>query len=198
VNRRQSAFEYLINPHLKPLYRVAYRLTGRREDAEDLIQELLVKLYIRREEMQGIEQLRPWLLRVLYCQFIDTHRKNSRSPLRLTDSFSEGASDPLDSLVSPDGGPEADVEQANQNRSLLRAIASLSEDHRVVISLHDMEGYTLEEIQTMLDCPIGTLKSRLHRARARLRELLQKDRKDHTEGRLDDDGIAVREAGGNS
>jgi RNA polymerase sigma-70 factor (ECF subfamily) len=171
VSGRESAFEVLIRPHLKPLYRVAYRLTGRREDAEDLVQELLVKLYGRRREVEAIDRLRPWLLRVLYCQFIDNHRRHSRSPLHLV-ADQGGAVDPLDSLAAPEPDPEAMTAQAAETRALLAAIARLSEDHRIVIGLHDVEGYTLEEIQPMLDCPIGTLKSRLHRARARLRELL--------------------------
>lgn len=174
MSNRDTGFELLIRPHLRPLYRVAYRLTGRREDAEDLVQELLMKLYPRQREIESIERLRPWLLRVLYCQFIDNHRKHSRSPLRLaTDSTAGAGTDPLEYLVATDGDPEADTEQAAQNRNLLHAVARLSEDHRTVLALHDVEGYTLEEIQTVLECPIGTLKSRLHRARARLRELLE-------------------------
>jgi len=175
VSKRDNAFEVLIRPHLQPLYRVAYRLTGRREDAEDLIQELLMKLYPRHREIEAIERLRPWLLRVMYCQFIDNHRRHSRSPLHLASDSTTTASDPLEYLAAADGDPEADAEQAAQNRELLTAIARLSEDHRIVLSLHDIEGYTLEEIQTTLDCPIGTLKSRLHRARARLRELLGRE-----------------------
>lgn len=170
MSRRESPFEVLIRPHLQPLYRVAYRLTGRREDAEDLVQELLVKLYGRRREVETIDRLRPWLLRVLYCQFIDNHRRHTRSPLYL--AADAGTADPLDSLAATDGDPESITEQAAETRALLAAVDRLSEDHRIVISLHDVEGYTLEEIQAMLDCPIGTLKSRLHRARARLRELL--------------------------
>lgn len=169
-----AAFEALLRPHLRPLYRVAYRLTGRREDAEDLVQDLLTKLYARREELGGVERLRPWLLRVMYRQFIDNRRQHARSPLHLVvePTAGENPADAVAQLAAPDGGPEADTEQAARDLTLLLALERLSADHQRVLALHDVEGYTLEEIQVMLDCPIGTLKSRLHRARARLRELL--------------------------
>ncbi len=149
-------------------------MTGRHEDAEDLIQELLTKLYPRYKEMHEVERLRPWLIRVMYRLFIDQHRRQSRSPIDLAvDQGGIGdALDPLDSLPSQAGDPERETEEAGRTRQLLLAISCLSEDHRIVLSLHDIEGYTLEEMQIILDCPIGTLKSRLHRARVRLRALL--------------------------
>lgn len=170
----QSAFETLVRPHLKPLFSLAYRFTRNREDAEDLIQELLLKLYPRRNELMEVERLRPWLARVMYRIFIDNHRRYSRSPVHLAVDYGcdEQNADPVDNIISLGGDPEQETEQSVLNRHLLKVIDRLSEDHRHVLGLHDIEGYTLEEMQVILDCPIGTLKSRLHRARARLRELL--------------------------
>lgn len=174
--RESASFEAALKPHLRPLYRVAYRLTGRREDAEDLIQDLLARIYARREELSEVNNLRPWLLRVMYRLFIDGTRQRARSPLHLVAtpppaSGEDERPDPLAHLAGSDD-PAADMEQSARTTALLVAIARLNADHQRVLSLHDVEGYTLEEIQMMLDCPIGTLKSRLHRARARLRELL--------------------------
>ncbi len=170
-----AGFEALVRPHLKPLYRIAYRMTGRHEDAEDLIQELLTKLYPRRRELEEVERLRPWLIRVMYRLFIDSHRRQNRSPVHLAvdNSPDPGSFDPIDNLPAQDGDPETVTDEAARQRRLLLAIDRLSDDHRAVLSLHDIEGYTLEEMQLMLDCPIGTLKSRLHRARNRLRALLE-------------------------
>lgn len=170
-----AGFEALVKPHLKPLYRIAYRMTGRHEDAEDLIQELLTKLYPRRRELEEVERLRPWLIRVMYRLFIDSHRRQTRSPVHLAvdNSPDPGSFDPIDNLPAQDGDPETVAEEAARQRQLLLAIDRLNDDHRAVLSLHDIEGYTLEEMQLMLDCPIGTLKSRLHRARNRLRALLE-------------------------
>ncbi len=175
-------FEALVRPHLKPLYRIAYRMTGRHEDAEDLIQELLTKLYPRRHELIEVERLRPWMVRVMYRLFIDNRRRQSRSPVHLSIDNNPAVIDSIDNLPAEHGDPETNIEEATRIRQLLLAVEQLSEDHRSVLSLHDIEGYTLEEMQIILDCPIGTLKSRLHRARARLRALLdekpvvQKDR----------------------
>lgn len=182
ASRHAEAFETRLRPHLEPLYRLAYRLTGRREDAEDLVQDLLTKLYARREELEKVEHPRSWLMRVLYRLFIDQRRQRARSPLHLVPDGPSGDGESiLERLADSDGGPAAETERDDQQRLLLAAIARLSEDHRRVLALHDVEGYTLEEMQEMIDCPIGTLKSRLHRARARLRDLLAESSADDME-----------------
>lgn len=171
----QITFETLVQPHLKPLFRLAYRLTRNREDAEDLIQELLLKLYPRRRELMEVERLRPWLARVMYRIFIDNHRRYTRSPvyLAMDHATSDQDIDPIDNIACPSDTPEQETDRSMLTSHLFKVIDRLSEDHRHVLSLHDIEGYTLEEMQLILDCPIGTLKSRLHRARARMRELLR-------------------------
>ncbi len=162
-------------------------MTGSHEDAEDLIQELLTKLYPRRRELEEVERLRPWLIRVMYRLFIDSHRRRTRSPVHLAvDNAAESGFDPIDQLAAPEGDPAVIIEEAARQRQLLLAVDRLSDDHRAVLSLHDIEGYTLEEMQVMLDCPIGTLKSRLHRARNRLRALLDELPGYENSGKTDD------------
>ncbi|HKJ70710.1 MAG TPA: RNA polymerase sigma factor [Gammaproteobacteria bacterium] len=171
---RGADFEALVRPHVDHLYRMAFRFTGRREDAEDLVQELLVKLYPRREELAAVEQLRPWLTRVLYRQFVDDYRKRSRMQLVSGgDEHGEPGADPgFDHLASEDPGPETGAGAGFARERLQQALGRLSREHRAVLVLHDVEGYTLVELSEILEVPTGTLKSRLHRARARLRELL--------------------------
>lgn len=183
ANRHAEAFETRLRPHLEPLYRLAYRLTGRREDAEDLVQDLLTKLYARREELEKVEHPRSWLMRVLYRLFIDQRRQRARSPVHLVPDGPSGDGEPILERLAADSSqqPAAEAERDEQQRLLLAAIARLSEDHRRVLALHDVEGYTLEEMQEMIDCPIGTLKSRLHRARSRLRDLLAESATDDME-----------------
>lgn len=171
-------FETLVRPHLDHLYRVAFRFTGSREDAEDLVQDLVVKLYPRRGELAAVEQLRPWLTQVLYRQFVDRYRKERRLKLLGGDRdeprpgvVGEG----FDAMASADPGPEAEADGRLGRARLERALAQLSREHRAVITLHDAEGYTLVELSRLLDVPTGTLKSRLHRARTRVRELLGGD-----------------------
>ncbi len=77
-----AQFEKLVSPHFNNLYKLAYRLTGQRDNAEDLVQDLLLKIYPRLEEMQGIDKLAAWLSRVLYRLFIDQYRQQQRQPIQ--------------------------------------------------------------------------------------------------------------------
>jgi RNA polymerase sigma factor (sigma-70 family) len=179
--RRGAAqrFESLLRPHLADLYRLAYRFTGSREDAEDLVQDVLTKLYPRTRELSDVENLRPWLARVLYRQFVDNLRQYNRTPFaarqQSTPGNDDADNDPLAALHGDVPEPAADVEQLQLRQRLQRALDSLSEEHRSVLMLHDVEGFTLKELETTLDAPLGTLKSRLHRARQRLRRELDEE-----------------------
>ncbi|MGD2118453.1 MAG: RNA polymerase sigma factor [Chromatiales bacterium] len=164
-----SRFEQLVGPHLKNLYRLAFRLTGQRDDAEDLVQDMLLKLYPRLEEMQAVDNLAPWLSRVLYRLFVDQHRRQQRSPIDLM-----GDEEVVYEMhASTDARPDEAVNADLGNKLINDALLQLSEEHRIVILLHDVEGYSLQEINEMLDIPVGTIKSRLSRARNKLREHLQ-------------------------
>jgi RNA polymerase sigma factor (sigma-70 family) len=165
-----SIFEDLVRPHIEALYKLAYRFTNNVMEAEDLVQDLLTKLYPRCHEMEKIEKLRPWLTRVMYRMWIDRLRDHKRSSVELVDNLTELESN-IDA-VNSDSTPEQEHERAINQQTLLQALDQLSEDHRIVLILHDVEGYSLEEMKTVLDCAIGTLKSRLHRARSNLRNLL--------------------------
>ncbi len=161
-------FETLVRPHLDHLYRLAYRFCGQRQDAEDLVQDLLVKLYPRHAEIARVEKLRPWLVTTLYRMFIDGTRRKARSRLELIDdetSFYDG-------VANNDDRPEQSLAREQRIEQIQRAFERLSDDHRILLTLHDIEGYRLVELEGMLDIPLGTLKSRIHRARARMRQLL--------------------------
>ncbi len=164
-------------PHLDHLYRFAYRMTGTREDAEDLVQDLLVKLYPRLAELRAVERLRPWLTRVLYRLGVDRARSRSRNPLALCDDGGADDTDidPVERLHSHEPEPSAALEQHWTQARLLDALQQLSLEHRSVITLHMVEGYALNELEDLLQTPVGTLKSRLHRARAQLKALLQRE-----------------------
>lgn len=170
TSQAQDIFAALLKPHLDRLYRLAYRLTSSRPDAEDLVQDVVLKLYRRRDELTSIRDLAPWLGRVLYNQFIDDRRRYRRQPLRLVDPAVAIAD-----AIAPDPDPLALALRADTVDNLNAALAKLSEDHRIVVTLHDSEGYKINEIQELTGIPAGTVKSRLHRGRAHLRELLQKD-----------------------
>lgn len=158
------------------LFRHAFRWTAARDQAEDLVQELLVRLYPRLDELAALDRVQPWVLRVMYRIFVDQHRRTARSPVRpaheMPGLVEDGEEDPGERFADEAPQPPELVERHLSGERLAAAWAVLSEDHRVVVALHDIEGYRLDELSAMLEVPVGTLKSRLHRARAQLRRLL--------------------------
>ncbi len=167
------AFERLVRPHFDRLYRLAWRLAGSRAEAEDLFQEVLIKAFGKLDDLVEIDEPGSWLSRVMYNLFIDQKRRFMRQRMHLVD---EGmlAGEGLEGLPGP-GDPAHDNERYDKFLRLDRALSQLSDDHRIVVLLHDTEGYKLEEIHELTGVPVGTVKSRLHRARARLREILEAD-----------------------
>jgi len=171
---KPARFEQLVQPHLEAMYRFAFRLSGQQHDAEDLVQDVVVKLYPRLEELEGIEQLRPWLNRVLYRHFIDQVRRKGRRADR-----------PVSDVVEPDQQASfldsyaSDVPELSEQISAERlkpvmdsVIQELSPELRTLMLLHDVDGWSQEEIACVLEIPVGTVKSRVHRCRASLKKKL--------------------------
>ncbi|KPP99203.1 RNA polymerase sigma factor [Marinobacter sp. HL-58] len=171
---RSKRFEKLVQPHLEAMYRFAFRLAGQQQDAEDLVQDVVVKLYPRLEELEGIEQLRPWLNRVLYRHFIDQVRRRGRRADR-----------PVSDVAEPDqqatflDSYAADVPELAEQISAGRlkpvmdsVIQELDPDMRTLMLLHDVDGWSQEDIARVLEIPVGTVKSRVHRCRASLKKKL--------------------------
>jgi RNA polymerase sigma factor (sigma-70 family) len=173
-----AEFERLMREHVPALYRSAYRWTGAVDRAEDLVQQLLVRLYPRLAELRELDRLRPWALRVMYRIFVDGVRRERASPVQFgAETAADGeATSEDEAWLDPGPEPAELVERELTQERLVRAWERLGEDHRVVLSMHDIEDYSLPELAQIMDIPLGTLKSRLHRARARLRELLAAER----------------------
>lgn len=163
-------FEQLVRPHLKQLYKLAYRFTGQKHDAEDLVQDIMLKLYPRLDEMSEIESLSPWLSRILYHHYIDRTRSQKRSPIQSINEDDGLYTSYIDDKPQPSEALELDLTISR----LQISVDKLNEDQRILYILHDVEGYSLPEIQQIVDTPVGTLKSRLNRARNNLRESLKK------------------------
>ena len=156
------------------MYRLALRFTKSVPDAEDLMQDVLISLYERREKLTEIVDLQTWLARVIHNRFVDQRRSFLRR--RLTSSFkptaSQGEVSILELIPSDELGPDELAALASQLSQLNDALRHLNDEQRIVVLLHDAEGFSLEEIQQITDTPVGTVKSRLHRGRAKLRVLL--------------------------
>ncbi len=162
-------FELLVQPHYEVLYRTAYRLTRSKHDAEDLAQEVCVRAYPRLAEIEGLEQPRGWLLKVMYRLFIDWSRRYEQmhvTSLEIVDVLA---------MASEEPGPLELTERAHDARNLDHAWLRLDREQRALLALHDVEGHSLAELNQMTGIKEGTLKSRLHRARVRLGKLLKSE-----------------------
>lgn len=169
----KQLFERLVRPHFDRLYRLAFRLTGHKAEAEDLFQELLIKAYRLLDELVAIDEPGSWLSRVMYNLFIDERRRFARRRMHtVEEGFLPG--DGVAGFAGTDD-PEQDQRRFERLKQLDAALAQLSDEHRLIVLLHDTEGYKLTEIHKLIGVPVGTVKSRLHRARARLREILSAD-----------------------
>ncbi len=168
-----ASFDTLLRPHLDRLYRLSFRLAGSKAEAEDLFQDVLVKAFTKLDDLLDVREPGSWLCRVMYNHFIDNRRRFARARLV---SVEEGQlpGQTVEALPG-DLDPVRDAERLEIIMQLDRAFATLSDEHRLVVLLHDAEGYKLKEIQQITGDPVGTIKSRLHRARARLREILAAD-----------------------
>ena len=172
-----AEFDLLMRGHVPALYRYAFRWTGDVDQAEDLVQETLTRLYPELAMLREIEQIRPWAARVMYRIFIDGLRRSRRSPVSFvgrsgtTGAFIDDEGEE-DEAADQTWDPAVLAEQALDRERILAAWPRLMEQHRVVLSLHEIEGYSLEEVAAIVGVPVGTTKSRLNRARHRLRALL--------------------------
>ena len=164
---RQKQYEAFIAPYVDHLYRLACRLCQHSEDAEDITQDLLIKLYQQHKKLCDLDNPKPYLSRALYNQFIDFKRRQGKH-INFVDTDIE-----LDLLAEiRNNSPEITTEQDLSFDNLTNALNSIPENHRIIIVLHDMEGYTFDEISNILEIPKGTAKSRLHRARDALKSKL--------------------------
>jgi RNA polymerase sigma factor (sigma-70 family) len=185
---KPARFEQLVQPHLEAMYRFAFRLSGQQQDAEDLVQDVVVKLYPRLEELGEIEQLRPWLNRVLYRHFIDQVRRKGRRADRPVSDVAEPDQQAtfLDSYAADEPELSEQISAARLKPVMDSVIQELSPEQRTLMLLHDVDGWSQEEIACVLEIPVGTVKSRVHRCRASLKKkLLERPELFQQAGRVD-------------
>jgi len=172
---------------LGPLHGVARRLTRNDADAEDLVAESVTRAWRARESLADEGAFRAWLFRILHNTFVSERRKASARPREelLVDECGEEepAFSIFERLHQPfllwSANPEQEFLDKLLREDLDRALAALPEPHRVVVLLADVEGFTYGEIAEALDVPIGTVRSRLARARCVLQKLLWEVAREH-------------------
>lgn len=176
-----SEFEKAALEHLDAVYRMAYRLTRRQEDAEDLVQEVYVRAMrpktIERFEdnsEQGGGGIRAWLFAICHNVFYSKLKKDRRTPVAVEEFFEASEKEtPPDEAPPQWDGERLDWEQVDGR--LKDAIEGLKPEYRQVLLMWGVEGLKYREIATILDVPIGTVMSRLHRARKTLTDALMSD-----------------------
>ena len=166
-------FENEFMPHLDAMYNFAYRLTLEADDAKDLVQDTYLKAYRFVNSFQRGTNAKAWLYRILKNSFINDFRRKSREPSKVdyqeVESFYN--SDTVDQKRTVDLRIDTVKDMIGDEVSI--ALNSLAVDFRTVIILCDLEGFTYEEMAKILDIPIGTVRSRLHRARNLLKDKLK-------------------------
>lgn len=168
---RTREFEEAALVHLDVLYRGALRLTGNRADAEDIVQEALLRAFRSFDRFDPGTNCRAWLFRIMRNVFLNRIRRAPEVPH--DDTFFDRPDWP-DSPGAPlaDAGPEEEFFQTVLHGDVERALRTLPQGFREVVMLADLEGFTYKEVAEALGCPIGTVMSRLHRARRLLRRSL--------------------------
>lgn len=165
-----GAFSVLVTRYQDRLYNTVFRLVGNAEDARDVVQEAFLSAYQSLDSFKGGSLFFTWLYRIAINNAISMKRRQ-RAVLRLTAGLESGMrSEPAD--PSQDAQPGRALEMAEDERRVHQGLARLSAEHRTVLVLKDMEGRKYEDIAELLEVPIGTVRSRLHRARLELRDIL--------------------------
>lgn len=174
-----AAFEALVARYSRHVYTIAYRMAGNDADAKDLVQEAFVRVYRAMNRIDPAANLEGWLYRIVTNLFIDMLRRRPKARIESLDvpvTTPKGGEVPRE-IADATADPSALVDQQLES-DVQQALMALDPDLRAVVVLSDIEGQAYEEIAGALRIPIGTVKSRLHRARkalaARLRHLAPK------------------------
>ena len=171
-SQKAKVFDEEFMPHIDSMYNFAYRLTFDEDDSKDLVQETYLKAYRFIDSFQEGTNAKAWLFRILKNSFINEFRKKSKEPAKVDYQEVESYynSEDVDKSFTPDLRVDALNRMMGDEVSI--ALNSLDVDFRTVIILCDLEGFKYDEMAKILDIPIGTVRSRLHRARNLLRQKL--------------------------
>jgi len=173
LNGRPTAFCELVSRYQDRLFNTVFRLTDNAEDAQDVVQETFLSAYQSLDSFKGEAQFFTWLYRIAMNTAISLRRKHKGTLSIDVGVNGEAPIEPLDG--SETSRPGHAIERREMEGRVQRALKHLSPEHQAVLVLKDMEGQKYEAIAEILQVPIGTIRSRLHRARIELRALLSKE-----------------------
>lgn len=156
-------FEELFAPHIDQLYRIAFRWTQDQSEAEDLVQDVAIKLMDQVDTLQALDKPLPWISKVMYRMFVDNYRRKQIMPISDSEATEEAESDE---------SPIEETLRGQLGQKLLLALEELDGPQRTAFTLFELEGYKLQEIAEIQEVSIGTVKSRVHRAKESLKKSL--------------------------
>jgi RNA polymerase sigma-70 factor (ECF subfamily) len=164
----EAAWRELVTQHTRRVFGLAYRFTGRVDEAEDLVQEVFVKVYQTLDRYRDTEgPFAGWLMTVARNTAIDHYRRRKQELIRRTDDAAA-----LEAMPAGDEPPVARLEREERARLVHRAVRALPPDLRLPLVLCDLQGQPYDEIAASLQIPLGTVKSRINRARLELAKRL--------------------------
>jgi len=169
------AYEELIRRYQRKIYALVYNMTSNKEDAEDLVQDVFVKAYTSLKSFKGDSSFYTWTYRIAVNRTINFLKKRKRNPALSLDDVDQAVErDPAYVELQARESPVREAGLSELQKRLNEALQTLSEKHRTVVVLHDIQGVPHEEIARMLECSEGTVRSRLFYARQQLqRELAE-------------------------
>ncbi|TVR77968.1 MAG: sigma-70 family RNA polymerase sigma factor [Chitinophagaceae bacterium] len=170
---KDKVFEKEFFPHIEALYNFAFHLTYNEEDANDLVQETFLKAYRFIDSYDQGTNAKAWLFKILKNAFINEYRKKVKQPSRVDYEEIVNYHNTDDDAKVGSLDLRQDVFQDMLGDEVTKALNSLPVDFKTAILLCDVEGFTYEEIAQIVDIPIGTVRSRLHRARQMLKDVLK-------------------------
>jgi len=168
-----SAYDELVRRHQQRIYATIYHMTANHEDANDLAQDTFIKAFAALKSFKGGSSFYTWVYRIAVnktLNFLKSRKRHAAMSLNDLDLHAENDPD-LVALVS-DKTPRRDAQLSELQEKLNEAMLKLSEQHRLVVTLHDVQGVPHEEIAKIMDCNVGTVRSRLFYARQQLQGFL--------------------------
>ncbi|MBD3408675.1 MAG: sigma-70 family RNA polymerase sigma factor [Ignavibacteriales bacterium] len=164
----KADFEREAVPHMDALYNFALRMTRDSDEANDLLQETYMRAYRFFDKFEQGTNCKAWLFRIMKNTFINQYRKNASQPDKVDYEDVENFYESVKASSTDDAHLEKDIFDSLLDDELNEAIESLPDDFRTVVILADLEGFSYDEIAEFIDAPVGTVRSRLHRARKTL------------------------------
>lgn len=169
-----DAFEELIKDYKKMAYNIALRVLRNKEDAEDISQEALIKVFKNISSFNMKSSFKVWLYRIVMNTCFDFKRKKNIVTYSLDKPLENDESEIMQEIPDNTYNPDVVIQNELESQMLYESIDSLDDDFRVIIVLRDIQGLSYKDIASVLSCNEGTVKSRLNRARSKLKEIITK------------------------